>query len=208
MADIGSFVFLHQETTGLSGDFGTINVTELSLIACSKLHFLNTTDGNIPRVLHKLTFCFNPQGSISTIASQISGGLYNNLLERESKFDYETAQSILLFLKRLQPPLCLVAHNGIRFDFGLLKNKLKVLEIMLPVETYCIDTLTFFRNVENIPNPSLGYFRLVSIYERYFHVPLEINAEEKAKALLKCVIRYGPMFVQHAEMKCVEFNEI
>lgn len=74
MADIGSFVFLHQETTGLSGDFGTINVTELSLIACSKLHFLNTTDGNIPRVLHKLTFCFNPQGSISTIASQISGG--------------------------------------------------------------------------------------------------------------------------------------
>lgn len=101
-----------------------------------------------------------------------------------------------------------MAHNGIRFDFGLLKNKLKVLEIMLPDETYCIDTLTFFRNVENIPNPPLGYFRLVSIYERYFHVPLEINAEEKAKALLKCVIRYGPMFVQHAEMKCVEFNEI
>ncbi|XP_039450796.1 three prime repair exonuclease 2 [Culex pipiens pallens] len=148
MAKLSSFVFFDLETTDIPG-LKTPKITELSLIACSKLHLLQTKHGEIPRVLHKQTFCLNPQRLIHPKASEITG-LYNDLLENESKFDENTAQLIVLFLERLQSPTCLVAHNGNRFDFPILKKELEALKAHLPDATYCIDSLPLFQTLDQI----------------------------------------------------------
>lgn len=146
MAQLGSFVFFDLETTGLPG-LKTPKITEISLIACTKQHLLDTKRGELPRVLNKQTFCFNPQRMIHPRASE-STGLYNDMLENESKFDENTAQLIALFLQRLQSPACLVAHNGNRFDFVLLKKELDTLKAQLPDDTYCVDSLPLFQALE------------------------------------------------------------
>lgn len=53
-----------------------------------------------------------------------------------------------MFLKRLQSPTCLVAHNGNRFDFIILKKELEALKAQLPDNTYCIDSLPLFQALE------------------------------------------------------------
>uniref|UniRef100_A0A1Q3FPV4 Putative deddh 3'-5' exonuclease domain of three prime repair exonuclease n=1 Tax=Culex tarsalis TaxID=7177 RepID=A0A1Q3FPV4_CULTA len=148
MAKLSSFVFFDLETTDIPG-LKTPKITELSLIACSKLHLLQTKHGEVPRVLHKQTFCLNPQRMIHPKASEVTG-LYNDLLENESKFDQNTAQLIVLFLERLQSPTCLVAHNGNRFDFVILKKELEALNAPLPDATYCIDSLPLFQTLDQI----------------------------------------------------------
>lgn len=55
---------------------------------------------------------------------------------------------IALFLQRLQSPTCLVAHNGNRFDFIILKKELEALNAQLPDNTYCIDSLPLFQALE------------------------------------------------------------
>lgn len=144
---LGSFVFFDLETTNLPF-LKPPKITEISLIACSRQHLLNTRHGKLPRVLHKQTFCLNPQRMIHPNASEISG-LDNDLLEHESKFDEGTAKLIELFLRRLQAPTCLVAHNGNRFDFVLLKTQLESLNAHLPDDTYCIDSLPLFQALEH-----------------------------------------------------------
>uniref|UniRef100_A0A8D8CGN0 Three prime repair exonuclease 2 n=1 Tax=Culex pipiens TaxID=7175 RepID=A0A8D8CGN0_CULPI len=95
MAKLSSFVFFDLETTDIPG-LKTPKITELSLIACSKLHLLQTKHGKIPRVLHKQTFCLNPQRLIHPKASEVTG-LYNDLLENESKFDENTGNILYFF---------------------------------------------------------------------------------------------------------------
>lgn len=148
MAKLNSFVFFDLETTDVPG-LKTPKITELSLIACSKLHLLQTKHGEVPRVLHKQTFCLNPQRLIHPKASEVSG-LYNDLLENESIFDHNFAQLIVLFLERLQSPTCLVAHNGNRFDFVILKKELQDLNAQLPDATYCIDSLPLFQTLDQV----------------------------------------------------------
>lgn len=57
-------------------------------------------------------------------------------------------QLIALFLHRLQSPACLVAHNGNRFDFVILKKELEALKAQLPDNTYCVDSLPLFQALE------------------------------------------------------------
>ncbi|XP_065094123.1 three-prime repair exonuclease 1 [Ochlerotatus camptorhynchus] len=146
MAQLESFVFFDLETTGLPG-LQMPKITEISLIACSKKHLLNTKRGELPRILNKQTFCLNPQRVIHPKASETTG-LYNDMLENESRFDENTAKLIALFLQRLQSPTCLVAHNGNRFDFVILKKELEALKAQLPDNTYCIDSLPLFQALE------------------------------------------------------------
>lgn len=146
MAQFKSFVFFDLETTGLPG-LKSPKITEISLVACSKQHLLDTKRGELPRVLNKQTFCLNPQRMIHPRASETTG-LYNDMLENESKFDEGTAQLIALFLDRLQSPTCLVAHNGNRFDFIILKKELEALKAQLPDNTHCIDSLPLFQALE------------------------------------------------------------
>ncbi|XP_055534395.1 uncharacterized protein LOC129723922 [Wyeomyia smithii] len=148
MAELGSFVFFDLETTGLPG-IKFPKITEISLIACSRNHLLSCHESKqeLPRVLHKQTICVNPRRIIDVKASETTG-LYNDLLEHEAEFDDKAVQLIGLFLERLQRPACLVAHNGNRFDFVILKKELEALHFKLPEDVYCVDSLVLFKHLE------------------------------------------------------------
>ncbi|KFB50546.1 AGAP006662-PA-like protein [Anopheles sinensis] len=147
MTEIKSFVFFDLETTGLPEyEHFKTKITELSMVACSREHLLECVN-ELPRVLHKLSLCFNPSRLITVGASQATG-LYNDLLEKEGKFDGSAGEMVKHFLDRLQKPVCLVAHNGNRFDFILLKQHMLRIGVMLPSFLYVVDSLPAFREIE------------------------------------------------------------
>uniref|UniRef100_A0A182SXW8 Exonuclease domain-containing protein n=1 Tax=Anopheles maculatus TaxID=74869 RepID=A0A182SXW8_9DIPT len=147
MVEIKSFVFFDLETTGIPQyEHFRTKITELSMVACAREHLVESST-DLPRVTHKLSLCFNPLRMISLGSSQATG-LYNDLLEKESKFDANAGEMVKLFLERLQKPICLVAHNGNRFDFVLLKQHLIRIGVLLPADLYCVDSLPAFREIE------------------------------------------------------------
>uniref|UniRef100_A0A1B0GPU6 Exonuclease domain-containing protein n=1 Tax=Phlebotomus papatasi TaxID=29031 RepID=A0A1B0GPU6_PHLPP len=76
----------------------------------------------IPRVLHKLSFCVNPFKRICEESTKITG-LDNFKLEYESKLGVRELDMITKFVERLQQPACLVAHNGNGYDYPLLRKE-------------------------------------------------------------------------------------
>lgn len=69
-----TFVFFDIETTGLPDlEFNRTKITELALVACSKVELLANSNGRVPRVLHKLTICVNPRKRIELESSKITG---------------------------------------------------------------------------------------------------------------------------------------
>lgn len=70
------------------------------------------------------------------------------MLENENKFNENSVQLLNHFLLQLPQPVCLVAHNGDKFDFPIIQKQLKDLELTLPDDLYCLDSLSFFRAFE------------------------------------------------------------
>nr|CAX74129.1 three prime repair exonuclease 1 [Schistosoma japonicum] len=146
---LSTLVLFDVETTGLPSANFNPEITELCMLACSRFGLENATDE--PRVENKLTLCFNPTRTISSIASKISGLNSDNLFHQKD-FDSSAVDLIQLFLNRLDSPVCFVAHNGLRFDFPLLRAQImsvKGNDYKLNDSTnapiICTDTLHLFR---------------------------------------------------------------
>lgn len=134
-----TFAFLDLETTGIPDlEFFKTKITEISIIACSVDHFLNSCLGTTPRLLHKLTLCFNPFRRIDLKSTEITG-LTNELLENENRFDKNAMNIIDSFLYQLQQPVCLISHNGNNFDFPLLKKLYDQFEGTFPFTMKCCE---------------------------------------------------------------------
>merc|ERR1712172_276017 len=99
-----------------------------------------------PRVMNKLTLCFNPDKMILSEATFYSG-LTNSMLEDQAKFDSDTGSLLTAWLKRLPGPVCLVAHNGDKFDFDLLQKEIRGAGASLKSDLFCADTLVGIRNI-------------------------------------------------------------
>ena len=104
-------------------------------------HKLNTL---VPRVMNKLTLCFNPDKNILPAATKASAGLTNSILEDQAKFDSETVDLITTFLGRLPGPVCLVAHNGGKFDFRILRQEIREAGASLQNDFFCVDRWTLW----------------------------------------------------------------
>lgn len=149
-SSFNTLAFIDLETTGLPSQESRPKITELSIVACSVEHIMGLKEKNeIPRVLHKLSVCFNPAKMIKLRSSEITG-LSNELLEREKKFDENTVDFITNFLSHLQQPVCLVAHNGFSFDYPILKSQCASLNKTLPDSLICCDSLKIFRKIDEI----------------------------------------------------------
>jgi hypothetical protein len=123
-------------------------IAQLSITACSVQHILELKNKDaIPRVLHKLSICLNPFKLIKLDTSEING-LTNELLENEKKFDKSTVDLINSFLAHLQQPVCLVAHNGQKFDFRELQSYCKQLNKPLLESLLCCDSLFVFMEID------------------------------------------------------------
>ena len=129
--EVANYVFLDLEATALGSANPRTRITELSLVAVTKGHFETLRRGLrqlefkadpetlTPRVLNKLTLCFSPQAQVSPTAAALTG-LDNNSLEEQAQFNSGAVDQIKCFLRSLRRPICLVAHNGKKFDFPLL----------------------------------------------------------------------------------------
>lgn len=143
--DIKTLAFFDLETTGLPDlEFFKTKITELTIVAVSVEHFL---DSSIPRVQHKLSLCFNPFKRIDIKSMEITG-LTNEMLERERKFDQNAMKLIECFIFQLQQPVCLIAHNGNKFDFPLIKKQCDLLGATFPFTMQCCDSIPVFKEID------------------------------------------------------------
>lgn len=159
--NLKSFVFCDLETTGLpSMEYNRTKITEMCFTVVEADH-LNL--GIFPRVQNKLNICLNPKRLISPVASDLTGfrllyylneyldqnvyflGLHNDLLEHQPEFDLNMATLILQYLGMHRPPICLVAHNGNRFDYPILRTQFEKVGLNLSKDILCIDSLEAFR---------------------------------------------------------------
>lgn len=185
---VKTFAFLDLETTGLPmHESNLTRITELCIVACSVEHFYK----NEMRVLHKLSLCFNPHRNISKISSEITG-LTDDLLQNDNHFNENTCDLLVQFLSQLQQPVCLIAHNGTKFDYPILKAHLENLNKCLSDTIVCCDSLNIFRKT----NKQWKKFSLRSIHNRLFgHDPPNAhNAEADVIALMNCVFG-DPKFI-------------
>lgn len=118
---LSTLVFIDLETTGLPTATFQPEITELCILAVSRFSLENSRSQ--PRVENKLTLCFHPSHTISSIASKISGLNEDNLFHQKD-FDSSAVDLIQLFIHRLDPPVCMLAHNGLHFDFPLLRAQI------------------------------------------------------------------------------------
>lgn len=144
--NISTFVFLDFESTSLLDR--KCRITELCLLAVTRVDLREP--GSFPRVVNKLTLCLDPQMPISMTSSDITG-LYNDSLEHQKPLTAETIALINAFLNHLSKPICLLAHNGNRFDFPLLVAELKRINQSLDGSLFCADTLEAFRSLDGLP---------------------------------------------------------
>nr|CDS32347.1 three prime repair exonuclease 1 [Hymenolepis microstoma] len=165
-----------------------------------------------PRVQNKITIFFNPQSQFHPIAAKISG-LNTEDLRSEKDFDENAVKLLELFLRRLNPPICIIAQNGYKFDFPLLQAELlrvtcQSFEFLDCKENpiYCSDSLYLFKEfddklVPQITNESSstdeslsgksphGSFSLPVVFQRVFgsiHTNAH-NAEGDCIAVMKLV---------------------
>ena len=90
--------------------------------------------------------CFNPRSPIPDKVSQLTG-LTNDLLENQPFFTSVTVSILNNFLQNLPQPICLVAHNGNKYDFPLLKAELVNVNSELTSNILTIDSLEALRHV-------------------------------------------------------------
>lgn len=147
MARIATYVFIDLETTGLPAEeLNKTKITELSMIAVKRDHLLDTRPGSVPRVQHKITLCFNPRRLISAEGTKVTE-LSNDLLENEPVFDLNVFNMIHTFLNVLSKPVCLVAQNGLGFDYPILKNQLEKLQVSFDDHLLCADCYHAFYDI-------------------------------------------------------------
>ncbi|XP_049880178.1 three-prime repair exonuclease 1-like [Pectinophora gossypiella] len=146
MAPIATYVFIDLETTGIpKEEFNKTRITELSLVAVKREHLLATRPGATPRVLHKLTLCLNPGRPIHPDCTEVTG-LCNFLLEDEPTFK-QVSDPIISFINLFTKPVCLIAQNGLHFDFPILKNHFEKLNVSLSDDILCADCYHGFYDI-------------------------------------------------------------
>ncbi|CAI9717006.1 three-prime repair exonuclease 1-like [Octopus vulgaris] len=140
---INTFVFFDLEATGLNETGNRPKITELAMIAVSRSELSYTR----PRVLNNLRLCFYPNKLIAPAASKLTR-LFNDALQDQSIFDINASQLLNCFLTRLKKPVCLVAHGGNDYDFGLLQAELRYVRATLMLDLLCVDTLKAVKDLD------------------------------------------------------------
>ncbi|KAM3958193.1 three prime repair exonuclease 2-like [Aphomia sociella] len=149
MVKVNTYVFVDIEPTGLPPEeLNKTKITEISFIAVNRENLLDTQPGKCPRVHHKLNLCVYPRRMIGPVCTEITK-LSNELLEFQSTFNLEVYKLVNSFLNVLTKPVCLIAQNGMHFDFPILKCQLEKLNVCFMGDLLCADCLHAFYDIEN-----------------------------------------------------------
>ncbi|KAK9886836.1 hypothetical protein WA026_018486 [Henosepilachna vigintioctopunctata] len=143
---IFNFAFLDLETTGLpSNEYNKTKITELSIAVVESNHIRL---GVYPRIRNKLNLCFNPSKIVNPIVTELTG-LANDILENQTYFSQNVVNIINEFLNLQKKPICLVAHNGNKFDYPILQADINKAGGSLNEDILCIDSLLCFQDLHN-----------------------------------------------------------
>ncbi|XP_072178697.1 three prime repair exonuclease 2-like [Diadema setosum] len=224
--NIRSFAFLDLETTGLA----EAKITELSIAVVHREDLLSahsrvvhTGNGErvepqslrLPRIVDSLNLCFDPNKEITEDASNMTG-LCNEDLCRSKKmvFEKHAVDAVNALLSRQEKPVCLVAHNGDKFDFLVLRRELEGLSLHLDPDVLSVDTLPAFRHFDTVRrvNPNIQCndqrsYGLPDIHHRKLGAfPKESHtAFADVQTLMKVVIADIHMFVKWADKNAESF---
>lgn len=184
---IKTLAFVNVKTNGFKSPK---KITEMCIIACSVKHFLAAERDELPRVLHKLSTCYNPESEIEPYAASLYG-LNNALLDDQQKFQ---TPLLLEFLKSLPQPVSLISHNGNAFCFCILKQQLDVTDNFWTT-LKCCDTRTIFRDITNNTDRKQ---KLGKVYKRLFNREPDksLEAECDVKTLMKCAVGTKVHFIE------------
>lgn len=143
MKKIQNFVFFDLETTGLPHqEKNRTKITELCFVVVSRKDIEITSYGKTPPV-QKLSLLFNPERNVQPDARRLTG-LSQKFLKNCSRFS-EKVDTIVSFLEGFEKPVCLIAHNGNRFDYKILMAEFVNCGKKIPNDLLCVDSLTGFR---------------------------------------------------------------
>ncbi|RUS83262.1 hypothetical protein EGW08_008985 [Elysia chlorotica] len=187
-----TIVFFDVEGTGLPFPTNIPKFTELCFLAVSPEDLVKHPS-KTPRVINKLSLCFNPEKSLNQSAVEVSGLTYADL--QECPTFNEQVPILTHFLEHLPQPVCLVAHNGARYDFPLLAKHLEDAGVDTEQLTTlsCVDTIPIFQAL--IPRRR---YRLDEMHEQICKPPnnnKQHTAESDCKKLMeiiqaKCATRF------------------
>uniref|UniRef100_A0A8D0L8C1 exodeoxyribonuclease III n=1 Tax=Sphenodon punctatus TaxID=8508 RepID=A0A8D0L8C1_SPHPU len=207
---IESFIFLTAATTGLAQP----RVAELGLFAVHRRALEDhSMDPNpelrlSPRIADKLALCVDPQKPFHPKAEALTGLSNRSLGEnRKPVFDQALVQVVQGFLARQAGPTCLVAHNGYKYDFPLLRTELDQVGADLPPGTRCLDTLPALRELEGAGQ---GSYKLRTLYKRYYgREPAGAHsAEGDTLALLMVFLAKAPELMEWAKHNARSWGEV
>ncbi|KAK4022578.1 hypothetical protein OUZ56_008037 [Daphnia magna] len=173
----------------------------------------------MPRVTNRLNLCIDPSRPIDPVATNLSK-LDNLNLGKQSKFDEDVFNVIVSFLNRLQKPICLIAHNGMNFDFPIFKAEIAKFGEKFPQDLYCADSLKIFGLLQGIstdlPKPKKmrktksNSLRLNEIYQRIYKKKPETlhEAEADVRMLFLSAIADPEEFLKAIESNAVLLTSI
>uniref|UniRef100_A0A1I8F523 Exonuclease domain-containing protein n=1 Tax=Macrostomum lignano TaxID=282301 RepID=A0A1I8F523_9PLAT len=122
------------------------------------------------------------------------------------EFDRNAAALIDAFLSRLEPPVVLMAHNGLQFDFPLLRSELDAVGVSLQSRPLCCDSLPLFRKLEP-PGSRCGltelHFRLAGWRPEDAH-----SAIEDCASLLRVLSCRLPACLDWVRHQAVPFDSV
>ncbi|XP_069501447.1 three prime repair exonuclease 2-like isoform X2 [Ambystoma mexicanum] len=220
-SSIKSFVFIDLETTGLPRD--RPKVTEICLLAVHRTSLENPTCDSatgalkLPRMVDKLCLLFDPDKLVTPQAAQMTGLSNGKLAESEKQiFDARTVALIQDFLLRQAQPVCLVAHNGDRFDFPLLKTELQIhsSDLSGPGPVYCLDTMQAMVELDErrgtTPAVRKGAYTLPGLYKRFFNdLPKHSHsAEGDVLAMLLIFLNRAKELLEWADTNCHQWADV
>ncbi|XP_072510696.1 three-prime repair exonuclease 1 [Notamacropus eugenii] len=206
-----TLVFMDLEATGLP--FSQPKVTELCLVAVHR-HALEGPPAappaggssqvpQPPRVADKLCVCVAPGKACSSAASHLTG-LNTAMLtaHRRRGFDSGLVDLVQAFLQRQPPPVCLVAHNGDRFDFPLLQAELSWARRDALRGVFCVDSIAALRALDR-SGPSRESsqrksYSLGNVYSRlYGQAPPDTHTAEGDVLALVSICQARPQPLLH-----------
>ncbi|XP_066566026.1 three prime repair exonuclease 2 [Amia ocellicauda] len=209
-----TFVFVDLEGT----DLDRPRLTELCLTAVHRYSLENHPPPpsplppllapSLPRVLDKLCLCAYPHKPVCPRAAELSGLSNENLTENgKPGFDGAAATLIRAFLERQAPPVCLVAHCGLRYDFPLLRAELGRLQADLPSGLFCADSYLALRD---ILAPRAGSFSLPELYRSFYgsYPPVSHTAEADTLALVSVFLAKAPELLSWADLNARPWLEV
>ena len=168
--------------------------------------FYHKLESIAPRVMNKLTLCFNPDKVIPAEASRYSAGLTNSLLADQAKFDSDSVSLLSAWLSRLPGPVCLVAHNGDKFDFLLLLMEIKRAGASISTENriFSADTLVGIKNISSRGRIEQHEFSYSDVKKKRIGPPVNF----RQPTLHKYLLGLEPSSSHSAEADCLSLMRI